>query len=109
MDEQQVKVAAERLRNEVVIHTAERLYDATGPTFADDIESVARFALTASDELAAAQARIEVLEAKVGRLMTIIEDAVSVGEMQGEDFLFDPWASLKQAADEPRAALAPRP
>lgn len=39
-------------------------------------------------------------------LLTTIEDAVSVGEMQGEDFRLDPWASLKAAAERGVAALA---
>lgn len=37
--------------------------------------------------------------AEVERLRTVIEDAISIGEMQREDFLLEPWASLVNAVN----------
>ena len=39
------------------------------------------------------------LLAEVERLRIAIEDAISIGEMQHENFLFEPWASLSKAVN----------
>jgi hypothetical protein len=57
----------------------------------DGIELVARYALEA-------QAREAALQEALRDLEVVIQDAVSVGEMQGEDFRLLPWAALAEAA-----------
>jgi hypothetical protein len=46
-------------------------------------------------------AQLAAVTAERDALETVIADAVSVGEMQGEDFRLQPWSTL-------RAALAAR-
>ena len=49
--------------------------------------------------IAAARQDVPKLLAEVERLRTVIEDAISIGEMQHENFLFEPWASLAKAVN----------
>lgn len=60
-------------------------------------------------DLAAARAASAEMRAALSHLVDIVEDARSVGEMQGEDFLMEPWASLQANADRYLPLLAREP
>lgn len=60
------------------------------------------------DALTAERQRAEAAEREVVRLLTVIEDAVQVGEMTGADFRLMPWSTLRAASDG-CAALAGTP
>lgn len=61
-------------------------------------------------ENAQLQADLAAAREREQRLMTVIEDAVQVGEMQGEDFRLMPWSTLSAAiAAAAPAAVAQEP
>ncbi len=60
-------------------------------------EADAEFIAHAREDVPALLSLVAQQQAEIERLRNTIEDAISIGEMQGENFLLDPWASLNNA------------
>ena len=70
---------------------------------AEELVDAFKYLQQARMENAQLQADLAAAREREQRLMTVIEDAVQVGEMQGEDFRLMPWSTLSAAI----AAAAP--